>query len=224
MGSGTWPLYSEKENQTSDFGRFCIQPLSKDSAHYLAGSLRKALCESLPGAAVAGMRFKLIRENASDPVREAAVLNQAKSWLKELRIISAGCFPLKGGVRLRGPGLVKPSDVRFSTSVQVVSTPSASMELSAGEILELDFVFLWGKGETSANAGDSALPKGWISLERSYSPVRRCNLQSFEIEIGPDRGRNQLLAEITTDGTISPEDAIRRAGNLVKSPPQPRAG
>ena len=82
---------------TEDFGRFCIQPLEKASAAHLVASLRKALSDALPGAAVAGFRFRLVRDHGEDQAREKlSVLGHVKDWLRELRITSPGRYPLAG--------------------------------------------------------------------------------------------------------------------------------
>jgi DNA-directed RNA polymerase subunit alpha len=104
----------------------------------------------------------------------------------------------------------------------MISGDSESIELRHDEILELDFLLSWGKGEVLAEKGrDPGLPRGWIPLSRSHSPVRRIDLNTVPIEEGPHHGSEQLIAEITTDGSVSPEDALRRAGARVTLPQQP---
>ena len=225
MGGGTWPIYFERDGLTAEFGRFCIQPLQKSISAHVANHFRKALIDALVGPAVIGMHFRLHREQGSHPVREKELLSQARGWLKNLRIVTPGRFPLTGRVKKTGPGRVLTENLYFDAPVQIVTSSSRMIELMPGETLELNFIFQWGKGDISANQGiDVDLPRGWIALDRSHSPVRRCDLNSTSIEIGPHRGFDQLILEITTDGTISPEDALRRAGNHVRLPTHPLTG
>ena len=217
-----WPLYVDKEGCTSQFSRFCIQPLDRDASNALADSLRRALVESLPGAAVSGLRFRLVREQGADPQRESALLLHLMKWLQELRIMSPAQFPLTGAIRKCGPFWLTESELIFSAPVRITSAATAPIELRNGETLELDFMLRWRKGEISADkVREEGLPKGWIPLSSSHSPVRSMRFNTVTIEVGPHLGREQLIAEITTDGSISPEDAFRRAGSHVVLPSGP---
>lgn len=223
--SANWPLYFDREGFTPRFGRFCIQPLDRGAGAALADSLRRALAESLPGAAASALRFRLIREHGTEPARESALLAQLTRWLQELRVTSAAQFPLTASIRKRGPFWLSASELSFSAPVQIISSDTASIELRSGEALELDFMLNWGKGEIPAEkAIDEGLPRGWLALSRSHSPVRKMRLNTATIEVGQHRGSEQLIAEITTDGSIAPEDALRRAGHHVMLPPRPLAG
>jgi len=226
MGSGTnWPLYVDKEDFTPQFGRFCIQPLERGVGSVLADSLRRALLESLPGAAVSAMRFRLFRDHGADSVRESALLTQLTKWLQEVRVTSAAQFPLAASVRKRGPFWISGSELKFIAPARVISTDTTPVELRSGETLELDLLFNWGKGEVPAEkVRDESLPRGWVPLSRSHSPVRKVRLTTASIEIGQHRGHEQVIAEIMTDGSISPEDALRRASSHAILPPRPLAG
>jgi DNA-directed RNA polymerase subunit alpha len=225
VGNGDWPLFVDKEEQSAQFGRFCIQPLQKGYGAVIGRSLRISLMESLPGAAVSALRFRLQRDPGANASRESTVLRQVIEHLEKLRLVSAGRFPLTGTLKKRGPCAVLPSDLTFSIPAQIVFSAPTLTLLETAETLELSFLVQWGKGKaTSEKASVPELPQGWLRMNRNHSPARKIDMDVVPIEVGAHQGNEQLIIEITTDGSISPEDAIRRAGQQVKLPHRPLAG
>ena len=217
MGNGDWPLYTDKEEKSPQFGRFCIRPLQRGIGAIVGKLLAASFAENLAGAAVSALRFRFHREPGVNTSRESIVFRQICDSLEKLRLVSAGRFPLTGAVKKRGPCIVLPSDLTFSTPVQITSSSPALASLEAGETLELNFVVQWGRGKvTSEHSSERALPQGWVSLSRSHSPVRHIKIDIAQVEVGANQGDEQLIVEVTTDGSLSPEDAIRRAGTQVK--------
>jgi DNA-directed RNA polymerase subunit alpha len=224
-GNGDWLLFVDKVENSPQFGRFCIQPLQEGTASIVGKSLVTSFTENLSGAAVSALNLRFYREPGVNASRESVVLKQLTDSLEKLRLVSAGCFPLTGKTKKRGPCFVLSSDVTFNAPVRIVSsTPSLAL-LEPGETLELHFLVQWGKGKmTAEQAVEPKLPQGWKSLSRNHSPVRDVRFDVALIDVGGSSGNEQLIVEVTTDGSLSPEDAIRRAGQLVRFPHQPLAG
>jgi len=63
---------------------------------------------------------------------------------------------------------------------------------------------------------DQAGPIGRLQLDASFSPVQRVtyNVEAARVEQRTDL--DKLMIEIETNGTIDPEEAIRRAGSILK--------
>jgi len=57
---------------------------------------------------------------------------------------------------------------------------------------------------------------GRLQLDASFSPVRKVtyNVESARVEQRTDL--DKLILDIETNGTIDPEEAIRRAGGILK--------
>ena len=217
MGGGDWPIYFERGNLTSRFGRFCIQPLHRGFAKTLIAPMQKALLETLPGPAVSGARVCLKSAIHNESARESLISSQLVTALSELRLTSAACFPLLGKARLSRPRALHIDDLQFSAPVQILAPPRTLPQLQAAESLELDFLVHWGRGSIPMNAAsDIELPRGWLRLARRHSPVVQANLHCSLIEFGPLAGGEQLILEITTDGSLAPGDALRRASQHVK--------
>lgn len=129
--------------------------------------------------------------------------------LQELRMLSAGCFPLNGHLRISGPGIIRATDLRFGVAVQILPANFLLIQLQPGELLELDILVEWGKGEyLVSETVNQKIPRGWIPLNRNHSPIRKIRTEM----VG-----NLAIAEITTDGSITPEDAIRQASFKISS-------
>ena len=218
MGGGDWPIWFERESLTSRFGRFCIQPLHRGFGKTLIEPLRRALFDTLPGAAVSGARICLKSAILHAPARQSLIISQITTALSEFRLTSAAKFPLLGKARLSSPRSLQIDDFQFGVPVHILTVPRTLPKLQAAETLELDFLIHWGRGTMPDNI---ELPRGWIRLPRKYSPVLQISLHNHLIEFGPLAGGEQLIIEITTDGSLAPEDALRRATQHVKRVPWP---
>ena len=210
--NGTWPLYLDRDDFNTKFGRFSIQAMSKDEQEWerMISLLLKALKECLPGAAVSAYRVRLHAYGVEDSNRVKSITEELRTKLQDLRLITAGCFPLNGSLRISGPGLVRGSDLDFGIPVQILHEDFFLTQLLPGEILDLEIKVEWGKGEVRASdLVVQNLPRGWSSLDRNHSPVRKMKT-------------NRVYFEIATDGSITPDDAVRRVS--FKLPPPPKVG
>ena len=59
------------------------------------------------------------------------------------------------------------------------------------------------------------MPLGEIPVDAIYSPVRKAAYRVERTRIGQQTDYDKLNLEIWTDGTLSPDDALRRAANIL---------
>jgi DNA-directed RNA polymerase subunit alpha len=74
-----------------------------------------------------------------------------------------------------------------------------------------------GRGFVAFDTQDAReLPRGVIPIDAIYSPIRHVN---FTIEhVGQFKKQEQILLEITTDETISPDEALRQGADILRRP------
>jgi DNA-directed RNA polymerase alpha subunit len=202
--SKEWSLLLERYTLTNQFCRFCFSIKKKGTSERVASQLTIALKEKLPGTAVSSFRARLTRPGATDdPFREREVIKELQAGLRELRIVSAGSYPMMCRLKINGPADVYASELLSEVRFKSMPNDFVLARVLRGEYLELQVKVEWGKGQVQIEESlINNSPNSWISLSRDYSPVRTVN---FEIE------RDLVFGEIYTDGSVSPEDAILRA-------------
>jgi len=57
---------------------------------------------------------------------------------------------------------------------------------------------------------------GWIPIDSMHSPVRRVNYKIEAARLGRATDYERLVLEVWTNGTVSPEDAISLAAQLLQ--------
>jgi DNA-directed RNA polymerase subunit alpha len=74
-----------------------------------------------------------------------------------------------------------------------------------------------GKGYvTSESIKEAGLPVGVIPLDAVFSPVRRVSFSVAETRVGQRSDFNKLVLEVSTNGAVSPEDALAYSAKILK--------
>jgi len=197
-------------------GRFSIGPLESGYGITLGNSLRRVLLSSLTGAAATSIRVSGVHHEFSDipNVREdmtALILN-----VKQLRFKLFQNEPVRLRAEVRGTGVITGGDL-IGSSIQVeVINPELSLLTtdSSDTELDLELVVQMGRGYSPAEERGK-LPIGEIPVDAIFSPIRKANYVVERARIGQATDYDKLLLDITTDGTISPRDALREAAKIL---------
>jgi DNA-directed RNA polymerase subunit alpha len=86
--------------------------------------------------------------------------------------------------------------------------------------IEMDLTVERGVGYLSAERSDP-LPIGVISVDAIFTPVRKVNYWIESVRVGQVTNFDKLTIEIETDGTITPEEALSRAAEILVRQFQP---
>ena len=205
----------ECTEQTENFGRFVAEPLEKGFGITLGNSLRRILLGYLSGAAVTQVRIEGVQHeftvipNAKEDVMEF-LLN-----VKEVRI-----KPLsdRGGtltLEVEGEGRICASDIKPSADFEITNPEICLITLSNPKSrLYVEFDVEIGTGFRPAESTDNT-PVGTIPVDAIFTPVRKVNYIIEPTHLGRETSRERLTLEIWTDGTMSPVDAMSRAGAIL---------
>jgi DNA-directed RNA polymerase subunit alpha len=205
----------ETEAATRNYGRFAIGPLEHGYGVTLGNALRRVLLSSLQGAAVTSVRVSGVHHEFSDipNVREdmtALILN-----LKQLRVKLYQNETARLRIEVKGEGDVTAGDLEIPPYVEVVNP---DLHLLTGDSTEteidLELLVEMGRGYSPAEDREN-LPIGEVPIDAVFSPVRKANFRVERARVGQATDFDKLVVDITTDGTITPHDALREASYLL---------
>ena len=205
----------ETEASSRSYGRFVISPLERGYGVTLGNSLRRVLLSSLQGAAVTSVRISGVHHEFSDipNVREdmtALILN-----LKQLRVQLFQNESARLRVDVRGEGDVTAGDLEVPPYVEIVN-PDLHLLTSGSPDTELDMELVVEIGRGYSPAEDRGnLPIGEVPIDAIFSPVRRANFKVERARVGQATDYDRLVVEVTTDGSVSPHDALRDSAFLL---------
>ncbi len=206
----------ETEASSQSFGRFSIGPLESGYGITLGNALRRVLLSSLFGAAVTSIRVSGVHHEFSDVpnVREdmtALILN-----VKQLRFIMYQDEPVRLRAEVRGAGVVTGGDlVGSSTQIEIVNPEVHLLTADSPDTeLDIEVVVQQGRGYSPAEERGK-LPIGEIPVDAIFSPIRKASYVVERARIGQATDYDRLLLEITTDGTISPREALSESARIL---------
>ncbi|MFH1841015.1 MAG: DNA-directed RNA polymerase subunit alpha [Candidatus Shapirobacteria bacterium] len=192
-----------------------IEPLEKGFGCTVGNALRRVLLTSIKGAAVTQVkiggvkhRFSVLSGMKEDVIE--LILN-----LKQLRIKYKGEKPVKLVLDKCGPGRVTAKDIEKAAGVAIINPELVLANLARKEErLRLEMVVESGVGYSLAEERKSD-EVGVIPLDSVFSPIRRVNYRVEATRVGRRTDLDRLIMEITTDGTIEPEAAVKEAADVL---------
>jgi len=191
--------------------QYVIEPLPQGFGHTLGNSLRRVLFTSIPGAAIttasipgANHQFATLPGVQEDVVQ--LVLN-----LKLVRLTYTGSEPVRITISAKGPGTVTAGDFQTPPSVTIANPELVLAHLSDKSAkLELEATVETGLGYSPAE-DRQVTTIGMIPLDASFTPVTIVNFSVEATRVGRVTNFDKLILDITTDGTISPSQALKQA-------------
>lgn len=201
--------------RSDTYGRFVAEPLDKGYGVTLGNSLRRVLLSSLNGAAVTWVKIEGIQHEFSTlpHVKEDTIdflLN-----VKAIRLRSLTNRPGKLILDVEGEGEVCAADINPSADFEIANPELHLATLDSAEAkLYVEFNVEIGKGYVPAGSSNG-LPVGAIPVDAVFSPVRRVNYTIEPVILGQEAGRERLILEVWTDGTLSPTEAVSQSANIL---------
>jgi DNA-directed RNA polymerase subunit alpha len=203
---------------STTFGRFVVQPLERGFGHTIGNSFRRVLLSSIPGAAITAVRFEgVLHEVTTIPGVVEDVLEIILN-LKEVRLKLLNKKPDRVTMRWKGPGQIKAGDIQKNTTDFEVLNPDhviATLNDDADFEVELRI----GRGRGYVTAEENKLPEqpiGLIPIESVFTPIKKVAMKVDNTRVGQRTDYEKLVLEVSTDGSITPDDALTFAGKILR--------
>ena len=201
--------------ELGSYAKYEASPLPAGYGVTLGNALRRVLLSSLEGAAVTAIQIRdVYHEFTSIPgVKED--VTQIVLNVKKLRLKSFATHPVQLKLIKSGAGAVTAADIQESADVEVVNPDLPLMTLDSDDVtIEMDLTVEKGVGYLAAERAESN-PIGVIPVDAIFTPVRKVNYSIENTRVGQMTNYDKLTIELETDGTISPEEALGRAADIL---------
>ncbi|HLU61734.1 MAG TPA: DNA-directed RNA polymerase subunit alpha [Gammaproteobacteria bacterium] len=197
-----------------------IEPLERGFGHTLGNALRRILLSSMPGCAVVEAEIEgvLHEYTTLEGVQEDVIdvlLN-----LKQLAIRMHQRDEAVLTLSKKGPGVVTAADIQTDHDVEIVNPDLVIAHLNDKGSLDMKLRIRKGRGyepATARNEGEEInRPIGRLQLDATFSPVRRVSYSVESARVEQRTDLDKLVIDIETNGTLDPEEAIRRAATILR--------
>ena len=212
----------EKVSESTDkkTATFVVEPLERGFGLTLGSSLRRIMLSSLSGTAVTGIKIEgVLHEFSSIPgVHEDGseiIMNIKQLVIKNVAQINE---PTTARIEFEGEGVVRASDIQIGPDYEIVNPDLVIAHLNTPDSkLYMDLAINNGRGYISADKNKSDdQPVGVISIDSIYTPIERVNMAVTNTRVGHDTDLDKLTLDITTNGSITPEDALSLAAKTLR--------
>jgi len=201
--------------ESRNYGRFSIGPLERGFGITLGNALRRVLLSSLQGAAVTSIRVSGIHHEFSPIPHVKETMMELILNVKKLRLKLLSDDSARLRVEVNRAGVITAGDLECPSNVEIVNPELYLLTADSDEVnLEIEMVVQKGKGYSPAEEREK-LPIGEIPVDAIFNPVRKVNFQVEKTRVGQLTNYDRLIMEIWTDGTISPQEALKEGAQIL---------
>ncbi len=223
MGSVTEflkPRLVDVQAITERRARVTLEPMERGFGHTLGNALRRILLSSMPGCAVTDVEMDgvLHEYTTIEGVQEDVI--EILLNLKNLAIKMHARDEAFLTLSKKGPGEVTAGDIQLDHDVEIINPELVLANLTKAGELNMRLTVRRGRGYEPANLrqlgeGEDR-PIGALQLDASFSPVHRVAYTVEAARVEQRTDLDKLVIDLETNGTIDPEEAIRRAATILQ--------
>ena len=206
-------------DESSSKATFVVEPLERGYGTTLGNALRRVLLSSLPGASMYAIEVEGARHEFSALPGVQEDLTTIILNLKDLvlDIDDGDNISKKCTIEVEGPAVVTGADIVCPSDVEVISKDLYICTVAAGGKFKATISARNGRGYITAeqNKNSGRYQVGTIPTDCNYSPIRMVNYEVEPTRVGHDASYDQLTLTITTDGSVSPQEALALAAHLL---------
>lgn len=215
------PRHIKLQDVTATRAKVILEPFERGCGHTLGNALRRILLAFMPGCAIVEAEIDGVLHEYStiEGVQEDVIdilLN-----LKHVAIRMSSKQEATLTLNKQGPGVVRAGDITVDHDVEIVNPELVIAHLNENGKLKMTLKVAQGRGlHTTEEKFDEQLIAGQkigtLRLDASFSPIRRVayTVESARVEQRTDL--DKLIIDLETNGTIEPEEAIRRSATILQ--------
>src|SRR5258708_682306 len=205
-----------KNTKTQDnYASYDIEPLEAGYGWTLGNSLRRVLLASLPGAAGTPIRNQGGQHEFQDIPNVMEDVTDIVLNVKKLRLRCFSDHPVSMRLEVSGEREVTAADIIAPSTVEIVNPELHIATLdNENARLDMELVVESGRGYVTADSKEDQ-PIGVIPIDAIYTPVQKVNYTVEHTRVGQMTNYDNIVLEITTDGTLTPDEALRQSADIL---------
>lgn len=209
----TFELDKEKEFKAT----LVVEPCAPGFGLTIGNALRRVLLSSLPGAAISAVKIEGVDHefSAIEDIKEDAV--EIMLNLKQVRIKMHGDEPVRIKFEANGKKVYTAANFEKTDNVEIVNKDLViATGTAASSKLNMEVIIEKGRGYIPVEQKEKKdLEIGMISIDSIFTPIQNVSLSVTNARVGRMTNFDKITMEIQTDGTISPEDALKISGKIL---------
>jgi DNA-directed RNA polymerase subunit alpha len=214
------PKHIQVEQVSDTRATVILEPLERGFGHTLGNALRRILLSSMPGCAIVEVEIDGVLHEYStlEGVQEDVI--EILLNLKGVAIKLNTADEAELTLEKTGSGVVTAGDFQVGHDIEIANPDHVIANLNENGSLKMRAKVGRGRGYEPADLRVSDEEEGRVIgsllLDASFSPIRRVsyNVDSARVEQRTDL--DKLIIDLESNGTLDPEEAIRRAATILQ--------
>lgn len=199
-----------------NYALFEISPLPRGYGHTLGNALRRILYSSLRGTGITSVQIAGVNHEYStiDGVKENVVdiiLN-----LKEIKFKTSLDDAFTCKLSAKGKKVITAGDIETVGELEVMNKDLKIAELTdTSSQIDMEFTVESGVGYRKIEENERKYV-GIIPLDCDFTPIERVSMTVEQARKGQETDLDAVLIGVTTDGSISPKDALVYSSKILQ--------
>jgi DNA-directed RNA polymerase subunit alpha len=196
-----------------------LEPLERGFGHTLGNALRRILLSSMTGCAIVEAEIDGVEHeySAIEGVQEDVM--EILLNLKGVAVVMEGRDETTVTLNAKGPGPVTAADIEVDSHVEIINPEHVIANLSDKTSLNMQLRIVRGRGYQPSDArinDEENSTIGRLQFDASFSPIFKVSYSVENARVENRTDLDKLVLELETNGTIDPEEAIRRAATILQ--------
>ena len=213
------PRHIDIQEMSPTRAKVTLEPLERGFGHTLGNTLRRILLSSMPGCAITEVQIDGVLHEYStlEGVQEDVIdilLN-----LKGIAVVMHNLDESVIKLSKDGAGQVTAGDFQLNQDVEIANPDHLVCSLNDNGSIRLEAKVTRGCGYVpvdSLEEEEETRPIGVLRLDATYSPMRRVAYSVDSARVEQRTDLDKLILDLETNGTIDPEECIRRAATILQ--------
>ena len=207
------------ENINPRRAKVTLEPLERGFGHTLGNALRRILLSSMPGCAVTEVEIDGVLHEYSSKEGVQEDIIEILLNLKGLAVLLEGKEEAIITITKSGEGPVTAADIQHDGDVTIANPDHVICTLTGEGSISMRIKIEMGRGYVPASARRDAEEEdraiGRLLVDASFSPVVRIAYDVDSARVEQRTDLDKLVLDMETNGTLDPEEAIRRASTIL---------
>jgi DNA-directed RNA polymerase subunit alpha len=213
------PRNIDVTSYNSTHAKVVLEPLERGFGHTLGNALRRILLSSMSGCAIVEVEIDGVEHEYSTIEGIQEDVMEILLNLKGVAVVMEGRDETTVTLKAQGPGVVTAADIQCDSHVEVVNPEHVIATISGKKSLNMELRIVRGRGYQPSDArvsDDENRTIGRLQLDASFSPIFKVSYSVDNARVENRTDLDKLVLELETNGTIDPEESIRRAATILQ--------
>jgi DNA-directed RNA polymerase subunit alpha len=205
------------DSSTDTFAVFQAEPFESGYGHTIGNALRRVLLSSIEGAAISSVKIEGVQHEFQSIEGIVEDVTDVVLNLKKILFVAEGRDTVNLNIDVVKDGAVTAGDIQLANGISVVNPEHVICNLNKKQRFFAELEVRVGRGYCPGEDNKKEdQPIGVIPIDSLFSPVKLVKYSVENTRVGQELDYDKLILEVTTDGRITPDEAIKQSSAILK--------